>query len=295
MREVTSDPSILKGSVFHRLFQRAFPGYFKYNSIHLWQPFYTPAMNLIIADQQGYLSSLDLSDLQFKRDEDPTLLDPRISKLNIDFGDPKLSKNFQQFDYPQLSGRVRRKIATTGAVAEVARPNRVAKVSNYDDILNKVLGSNKAEFQNPGILDKEMIAGKYLQAMMAGTSKSFDAAARALNDLVTPQVQKLFLEYFVGVSADIIQREQRKFQKARVTVETGTESSRTYRANKAFFDEERRKLRILNLPQRVFEEELKNVNYLEGLAGKNPSQLNSDETAKLSVLAQTYQIDVVKE
>ena len=35
MREVTSDPNINKGGLFYKLFFRAFPGYFAYNSIHL--------------------------------------------------------------------------------------------------------------------------------------------------------------------------------------------------------------------------------------------------------------------
>lgn len=36
----------------HRLFQRAFPGFFPYNSLHLWQPFHVPAMNYVLAQDQ---------------------------------------------------------------------------------------------------------------------------------------------------------------------------------------------------------------------------------------------------
>lgn len=42
MFKVTSDPEIVKGSGFYRLFLRAFPGHSKFHSIYLWQPFYTP-------------------------------------------------------------------------------------------------------------------------------------------------------------------------------------------------------------------------------------------------------------
>lgn len=52
MREVESIPEVMKGSVMHRLFQRAFPGFFPYNSLHLWQPFHIPAMNYVLANVQ---------------------------------------------------------------------------------------------------------------------------------------------------------------------------------------------------------------------------------------------------
>lgn len=59
MNEVIPDPYTFKGGVMARLFHRAFPGYFKPDSIHMWQPFYTPAMNLILAHQQGLLQELE--------------------------------------------------------------------------------------------------------------------------------------------------------------------------------------------------------------------------------------------
>ena len=59
MREVTSIPEVMKGSVMHRLFQRAFPRFFSYNSLHLWQPFHIPAINYILAKSQGHLTDLE--------------------------------------------------------------------------------------------------------------------------------------------------------------------------------------------------------------------------------------------
>ena len=58
MNEVTPDREIFKGGVMARLFQRAFPGYLKPDSIHMWQPFYTPAMNMVVAYDQGLLPEL---------------------------------------------------------------------------------------------------------------------------------------------------------------------------------------------------------------------------------------------
>ena len=59
MGEVSSLPEVMKGSVMHRLFQRAFPGFFAYNSLHLWQPFHIPAINYVLAKKQGKLADLE--------------------------------------------------------------------------------------------------------------------------------------------------------------------------------------------------------------------------------------------
>ena len=55
MKEVTPDSDVLKSSVFHRLIQRAFPGWFPYDSIHFFHPFYTGSKNKSFAEAQGYL------------------------------------------------------------------------------------------------------------------------------------------------------------------------------------------------------------------------------------------------
>jgi len=52
MKEVSSNSKVLKGSMFYKLIQRAFPGWFKYDSIYLWQPMYTPTANKKYADKQ---------------------------------------------------------------------------------------------------------------------------------------------------------------------------------------------------------------------------------------------------
>lgn len=52
----------MKGSVMHRLFQRAFPGFFPYNSLHLWQPFHVPAMNYVLAQDQKVFADLEKLD-----------------------------------------------------------------------------------------------------------------------------------------------------------------------------------------------------------------------------------------
>lgn len=54
MKEVTPDNDVCKTSVFHRLIQRAFPGWFPYNSIRFFHPFYTGQANARFAKDQGY-------------------------------------------------------------------------------------------------------------------------------------------------------------------------------------------------------------------------------------------------
>jgi hypothetical protein len=54
MKEVTPHNDICKSSVFHRLIQRAFPGWFPSDSIRFFHPFYTAKQNAIYAEAQGY-------------------------------------------------------------------------------------------------------------------------------------------------------------------------------------------------------------------------------------------------
>lgn len=66
MAEVSPDNNTLKSSVFHRLFQRAFPEWFPYDSIRFFHPFYTAATNAKFAEQQGYLSGFKVQKVPAK-------------------------------------------------------------------------------------------------------------------------------------------------------------------------------------------------------------------------------------
>ncbi|KAK0648984.1 heme peroxidase-domain-containing protein [Cercophora newfieldiana] len=52
MKEVTPDADVLKSSVFHRLLQRAFPGWFPADSVRFFHPFYTGQQNATYAWEQ---------------------------------------------------------------------------------------------------------------------------------------------------------------------------------------------------------------------------------------------------
>ncbi|KAF7536267.1 hypothetical protein G7054_g4653 [Neopestalotiopsis clavispora] len=54
MKEVTPNNEICKSSVFHRLIQRAFPGWFPNDTIRFFHPFYTGKQNAMYAEAQGY-------------------------------------------------------------------------------------------------------------------------------------------------------------------------------------------------------------------------------------------------
>lgn len=61
MAEVTPNNDVLKSSVFHRLLQRAFPGWFPYDSIRFFHPFYTAEKNAEYAKNQGYATDFAMS------------------------------------------------------------------------------------------------------------------------------------------------------------------------------------------------------------------------------------------
>ncbi|KAH9213934.1 heme peroxidase [Leptodontidium sp. 2 PMI_412] len=51
MQEVQQNYKVLGGSMFYRLFQRSFPGWYPYNSLHIMQPMFTWKMNKQIAEE----------------------------------------------------------------------------------------------------------------------------------------------------------------------------------------------------------------------------------------------------
>ncbi|KAI0152699.1 heme peroxidase [Xylariaceae sp. FL1272] len=70
MKELTSDPKINKGGMMYKLYHHAFPGFFHYNALQLWQPYHTPASNLILAQEQGHLHKLNIDGYEYRFDND---------------------------------------------------------------------------------------------------------------------------------------------------------------------------------------------------------------------------------
>ncbi|PVH91358.1 prostaglandin G/H synthase 2/cyclooxygenase 2, pgh2/cox2 [Periconia macrospinosa] len=61
MQEVQQDYKIMGGSMFYKLFQRALPGWYPYNSLHIMQPMYTWKKNKEIAEELGTISQFSLA------------------------------------------------------------------------------------------------------------------------------------------------------------------------------------------------------------------------------------------
>lgn len=75
MKEVTPDNDICKSSVFHRLIQRAFPGWFPYNSIQFFHPFYTTQTNARLATEQGYATEFAIAPKASKQEGNAAIFD----------------------------------------------------------------------------------------------------------------------------------------------------------------------------------------------------------------------------
>lgn len=71
MKEVSPDPAVLKGGMFYKLIGRAFPGWFKYNSVSLYQPMYTKLQNITNAELHG-------KSILFSHDEPKRPIVPKI-------------------------------------------------------------------------------------------------------------------------------------------------------------------------------------------------------------------------
>ncbi|KAL9064876.1 MAG: hypothetical protein Q9157_007672 [Trypethelium eluteriae] len=96
MNEVTPDNDICKSSVFHRLIQRAFPGWFQYDSIRFFHPFYTSQQNAIFAKAQGYGSD-------FKMPLAPVIQSKNMTKSAFDTSPVKPEKPLHLTDFNSIA------------------------------------------------------------------------------------------------------------------------------------------------------------------------------------------------
>lgn len=73
MAEVKQDYETLGGSMLYRLIHRAFPKWFKFNSVYVMQPMYLPSMNKEIFEQFKTIKQYSM---------DPPAPPPKITVLN---------------------------------------------------------------------------------------------------------------------------------------------------------------------------------------------------------------------
>ena len=247
MRELTSDKDINKGGFLFKLFHRAFPGYFKFNSLHLWQPYYTPAKNLQLAYAQGKLKDMDFEDLeyQFVEDKDQNKWTPLALERDAATGDVKSAF----FDKLKKSGngnslRVRRQLIVadkdlplTFGWRGIEKASKITKTNlvigdyegakdqeedlgDYATIQTEILGGvTAAQWKNPAIVTGyDIPKGPFREIMTYNFDpERWGLAMKTLGDVVGMNGKLLdatdFRKYFEGVASDIREREQRSFQK----------------------------------------------------------------------------------
>ena len=194
MNEVSSDPKILKGGVFHRLFQRAFPGYFNFDSLYLWEPFYTPKRNAKLAEEQGLAFDLDV-----------------VPKKDI----PVMTAAERDTKYTEISYRKFIDYApdrdmTVYAPKITAKRNPAIEVDDYDTIKHVILGSEKGQYPFPGI--EKSLPKSALRDVL--TNQDLHDEATALLGTLDFGVdkEKLILDYFLSMSKNVLNERKRFFQ-----------------------------------------------------------------------------------
>ena len=194
MNEVSSDPKILKGSVFHRLFQRAFPGYFNFDSLYLWEPFYTLKRNAKLAEEQGLAFDLDV----IPKKEMPAITTAERNARYTEI-------HFRKFiDYaPDRDMTVYAPKITT-------KRNPTIEVDDYATIKHVILGSKKHQYPFPGI-EKSLPEGILRDVL---TNQDLHDEATALLGTLDLGVdkEKLTLNYFFAMSKKVLNERKRNLQ-----------------------------------------------------------------------------------
>lgn len=192
MNEVSSDPKILKGGVFHRLFQRAFPGYFNFDSLYLWEPFYTLKRNAKLADEQGLAFDLDIipkDDMPIPRERDERYTEIHYRKF-IDYAPDR--------DMTVYVPRVTTKRTPT------------IEVDDYATIKDVILGNKKAHYPFPGI--GKSLPKSILRDILTNQDLHDEATALWGNLDFGMDEEKLILEYFFAMSKKVLDERKRFFQ-----------------------------------------------------------------------------------
>ena len=167
MKEVTPDPEVVKGSVFHRLVQRAFPEWFPYDSVCFFHPFYTFETNSRFAREQGYQ---DVFNFKFEK------------KTHKDPND--LNHDGYEYDY-------------AGSLPK--KPAKPVYLSDYAQ-LKSVLSYWSVQFENPACIDAIWFPNKFTRIYIPGMAerKTFlDYFTAVTRDIVKREVITVDAEKFI--------------------------------------------------------------------------------------------------
>lgn len=228
MKEVTSESKINKGSVMHRLFQRAFPGCFEYNSVHMWQPFYTPTKNVELAAKQGYLRFLNLQGLEDKSRNEYSCKyfaqalskwqeDIKANLVRRKLHDKRSLADKQEFAEPRWRGDER--------VTIKQGPPKITSHATISEILS---GQNSLDWATPSILTSSDIPKGPLRQMLIKSWGKLPQTMEIVGKSLSKDWEQIFMDYFVGVAQDIRLREQRPMQKRHIDRDGNRINVQTY-------------------------------------------------------------------
>ena len=167
MKEVTPDPDVAKGSVFHRLIQRAFPEWFPYDSVSFFHPFYTLETNSRFARQQGYE---EVFKFEFEKKAHQNTKNPNDDGHNYDY---------------------------TGSLPN--KPVKPVYLSNYAQV-KAVLRNASSDFVNPALTDAVWFPRKVAELLTPGVTESKTKLAAEVDP-------GMILDYFTVVTREIVKRE----------------------------------------------------------------------------------------
>jgi len=160
MHEVTSDPKSFKGSAFHRLFQRAFPGHFKFNFIYLWHPFCTFKRNMVLARKQGYTEDIAEKAADSEDAKDEAVVD--IKRLTESKRPAKHSAAQEVTDYQSIRG---------------------------------ILVENKDQYVHAAIRDEASVLAGALRTVLTASDDQVAGPSKAFEDFVDGKHDDLFFDY----------------------------------------------------------------------------------------------------
>ena len=167
MKEWTPDPDVAKVSVFHRLVQRAFPGWFAFDSVGFFHQFYTLETNSRFARKQGYQGVFKLE------------LEKNVHKNSSDLDD-----DGYEFDYTRSLPK---------------KPAKPVYLSNYAQV-KSVPRSTSDNFANPACTDAVWFPRKVAKVLIPGMTRSKAKSVVGL-DL------RIIQDWFTALTRDIAKRE----------------------------------------------------------------------------------------
>ena len=238
----------------HRLFQRAFPGFFAYNSLHLWQPFHIPAMNFLLAKTQGKLA--DMEDLSKMGVESERIKE--ADKLVKSMGDvfkglkalDSQIKPLKELEEKRLLGYTKMEIKQIQEISKEEKDEkfiglqlafkpwkRLIKmpetrfeapkataiyISNYSTIVDKILAKRNI-YKNPGFLDDQVVPKGQIREILTGKldkdlAEKVESSLPRLRSMVTQEKEQVLMNYFTEKAQEYLSSGRRDYQMQKAEV-----------------------------------------------------------------------------